>query len=140
MKKRFIATAVTVSMLAACSAGCSPRAAKVPQSTAHITMNGNTLTSHAVSCTQVEWLLTVNISAAPARVRMVLKLDSGKPKPESVNIDNLDGFSGVADAGAGNAEAVFSGDTYTVTGTAQGTNPQDPSTPTTADFRISARC
>ena len=107
---------------------------------AHVTINGRTHTTHAVSCSQVEWMLTFNISAAPARVRAVLQLDGEKPKPQSVHFDNVDGFNGVANAGAGNTEAVFNGNTYTITGTAQGSNLEDPSKQTTADFRISASC
>ncbi|MBV9349965.1 MAG: lipoprotein LpqH [Mycobacterium sp.] len=140
MKNRFIAAAVIASILAAGASGCAAKPDKVPQPTARVTINGRTHTTHAVSCSQVEWLLTVKISAAPARVQAVLKLDSGKPKPESVHFDNIDGFNGVANAGAGNAEAVFNGGTYTITGTAQGSNLEDPSKQTTADFRISASC
>lgn len=140
MKNHPIAAAVIASLLAAASPGCTARPEKVPQKTARITMNGNTHTSHAVSCTQLQWILTVNISAAPAHIQVVLKLDSDKPKPESVNIDNLDGFTGAADAGVGDAEAFFTGTTYTITGTAQGSNPRDPNTPLTKSFRIEAGC
>ena len=141
MRSRIIAAALAASMVAAADgSGCSPRPEKLSQPTAHVTIYGNTHTTHAVSCSQVQWLLTINISAAPAHVQAVLKLDSAKPKPESIHFDNVDGFNGVANAGAGNAEAVFSGNTYTITGTAQGSNLKDPSTQTTADFRISATC
>ena len=81
------------------------------QKTARITVDNNTRTSHAVTCNQVQWLLTANITAAPANVRVLLKLDSEKPKLESVNIDNFAGFTGVADVGAGDAKAVFADDT-----------------------------
>ncbi|MGH9205968.1 MAG: lipoprotein LpqH [Acidimicrobiales bacterium] len=131
---------MTASVLVALCSGCFLRTDKVPQKTARITVDNNTRTSHAVTCTQVQWLLTADISAAPARVRVVLKLDSEKPKLESVNIDNFEGFTGVADAGAGKAEAVFARDTYTVTGTAQGSNRNDPSVSTTAPFKIEVGC
>lgn len=140
MRNRFIAAVLAASTLAAAGSGCSAHSGKVWQPTAHITVNGNTHTSHAVSCSQVQWLLMVNVSAAPAQVKMTLNLDRAKPVPESVNFDNLDGFSGVADAGAGSAKAVFHGGTYTITGTAEGSNLNDPSKPATADFKISATC
>jgi ipoprotein LpqH len=140
VKSRIVAAALIASMLAAGSLGCSPRPQKLPQRTAHITIYGNTHTTHAVSCSQIQWLLTVNISAAPAHIQAVLKLDSAKPKPESIHFYNVEGFNGVANAGAGNAEVVFSGNTYTITGTAEGSNLKDPSTQTTADFRIAATC
>lgn len=140
MRYRFIAAAVTASALAGVTAGCSAHANKVPQKTAHITVDGNTRTSHAVSCSQVQWMLTMDINAAPARVKMLLNLQRGRPEPETVNIENLDGFTGVANAEVGNAQASFAGDTYTVTGAAQGTNPNDVNHPRTAAFRISANC
>ena len=70
--------------------------------------------------------MTANITAAPASVRVILKLDSEKPKLESVNIDNFAGFSGVADSGAGEAKILFANNTYTITGTAEGSQLNDP--------------
>jgi ipoprotein LpqH len=137
---RFIAAVVTASAVGAVSCGCSPHADKVAQKTAQITLDGNTHTSHAVSCTQVEWLLTVDISAAPARVKMVLNLEHGKPQARSVDFDNVNGFTGVAGNDTGSVHAEFARDTYTVSGAAQGTNPNDVNHPRTADFRISAKC
>jgi hypothetical protein len=115
-------------------------AEKVPQKTARITVDNITRTSHAVSCTQVQWLLTADISSAPARIKVVLKLDSEKPKAESVNIDDFEGFTGVADAAAGNATVVFAGDRYAITGRAQGSTRGDPSVSTTAPFKIDVDC
>jgi len=116
------------------------RAEKLPQKTARITVDNITRTSHAVSCSQVQWLLTADIGAAPARVQVVVKLDSGKPKVESVNIDDFEGFTGVADAQAGDAAVVFANDTYTITGAAQGAKRKDPSVSTTAPFKIEVGC
>jgi ipoprotein LpqH len=113
---------------------------KVAQKTARITVDNTTRTSHAVSCSQVEWLLTANISAAPATVRVLLKLDPGKPKVESINIDNFAGFSGVADSGAGEPKIRFADDTYTITGTAQGSQLNDPRISVTTPFKIEVGC
>jgi hypothetical protein len=137
---RFIAAVVTASAIGVVSCGCSPHADKVAQKTAQITVDGSTRTSHAVACTQVEWLLTVDINAAPARVKMVLDLDHGKPQPRTVDFDNVNGFTGVAGNNVGNVHAQFVGDTYTVSGVAQGTNPNDVNHPKTANFRVSAKC
>lgn len=139
MRSRFGAAAVVALVVVASCAGCF-RAEKVPQKTARITVNNNTRTSHAVSCSQVQWLLTADISAAPARVQVVLKLDSEKPKLESVNINNFGGFTGVADSGAGNGTVVFARDTYTIRGEAQGSQRGDPSVSTTAPFKIEVGC
>ena len=140
MRYRFIAAALTVSALAVPTSGCFKQQDKVPQRTAHITVDGKSRTSHAVNCTQVQWLLTVAITAAPARINMVLNTQRGEPEPETVSIENLDGFNGVANAAVGRAHAGFANDTYTVTGSAQGTNPTDVNHPRTVDFRISANC
>ncbi|BBZ12934.1 lipoprotein LpqH [Mycobacterium branderi] len=140
MRVRFVAAAVTASVLALGTSGCFMHSEKVPQKTARVTVNNTTRTSHAVSCSQVQWLLTADIGAAPAHVQAVVRLDADKPKPESVHIDNFDGFTGVADAGVGKAKAAFAGDTYTITGTAQGTDPNNVNTPATADFKIEVSC
>jgi lipoprotein LpqH len=140
VRGRFVAAALIASVLVASCSACLVRAEKLPQKTARITVNNITRTSHAVSCSQVQWLLTANISAAPARVHVVLKLDSEKPKAESVNIDDFEGFTGVADAGAGNATVAFADGTYTITGEAQGSEREDPSISTTAPFKIAMGC
>jgi ipoprotein LpqH len=141
VKDRFVAAALTASVLVACStSGCVPQEQKVPQKTARITVNGNTRTSHAVSCTQVQWLLTADVSAAPARVKVLLRLGPEKPKPESVHIDNFNGFTGVADTGVGSAVAAFAGNKYIITGKAEQTNADNPNTPTTAAFKIEVEC
>ncbi len=139
MGSRFITAAATGLVMVAPCAGCFS-SNKVAQKTARITVNNSTRTSHAVTCDQVQWLLTANIAAAPANVRVVLKLDSDKPKLESVNIDNFAGFTGVADVGAGDAKAAFSNGTYTITGTAEGSQRNDPRVSLTAPFRIEVGC
>jgi PKD repeat protein len=135
---RFVTAAVTLVLVASC-AGCFG-SEKAAEKTARITVDNNTRTSHAITCNQVQWLLTANITAAPATVRVLLKLDSEKPKLESVNIDNFAGFTGVADAGAGEAKATFANGTYTVTGTAQGSKLNDPRVSLTAPFKIEVGC
>ena len=114
--------------------------AKPTEQTARITVDNDTRTSHAVTCDQVQWLLTAHIAAAPASVRVLLKLDSEKPKLESVNIDNFAGFTGVADAGAGDAKVAFADGTYTITGTAEGSRLNDPRVSLTAPFKIEVGC
>jgi hypothetical protein len=113
---------------------------KVAQKTARITVDNNTRTSHAVSCSQVQWLLTANINAAPASVRVLLKLDSEKPKLESVHIYDFAGFTGIADGGAGNASVVFARDNYTITGNAEGSQLNDPRVSVTTPFKIEVSC
>lgn len=138
MGGRLVTAAVTVLVVASC-AGCFG-SNKVTQKTARITVDNNTRTSHDITCNQVQWLLTANIAAAPANVRVSLNLDSEQPKLQSVNIENFAGFTGVADAGAGNAKAVFADGKYTVTGTAEGSKLNDPRVSMTAPFKIEVGC
>jgi hypothetical protein len=137
---RSVIAAMTVLVVLTSCSGCFARSEKVAQKTAHITVDNSTRTSHAVTCNQVQWLLTANITAAPATVRVMLKLDSDKPKLESVNIENFAGFTGVADRGAGDGKAVFSKGIYTITGTAEGSQRNDPRLSLTAPFKIEVGC
>jgi ipoprotein LpqH len=140
MGGRFVTAVITASVVVASCAGCSGHDHNVAQKTARITVDNNTRTSHAVVCSQIQWLLTADITAAPARVRVLLKLDSEKPKLESVNIENFAGFTGVADAGAGNATAVFAHGTYTIRGEAEGSQLNDPRISMTTPFKIEVGC
>jgi ipoprotein LpqH len=139
MGRRLITAAVSAALVAASCVGCFTDN-KVTQKTARITVDKNTRTSHAVTCSQVDWLLTANISAAPANVRVLLKLDPETPKVESVNFDNFAGFSGVSDSGAGEAKVRFANNTYTITGTAQGSQLNDPRVSMTTPFTIEVGC
>jgi ipoprotein LpqH len=137
--RRLITAAVGASLIAASCSGCFTND-KATQKTARITVDKNTRISHAVSCSQVNWLLTANISAAPATVRVLLKLDSETPKVESVHFDNFAGFSGVSDSGAGEAKIRFANNTYTITGTAEGSQLNDPRLSVTAPFTVEVGC
>ncbi len=139
MGGRFVTAAVTVLVVAASCAGCFS-SAKVTEQTARITVDNNTRTSHAVTCSQVNWLLTANISAAPANVKVLLRLDPEKPTVESVHFDNFVGFSGVSNSGAGESKIHVANDTYTITGTASGTQLNDPRVSVTQPFTVEVGC
>ena len=62
------------------------------------------------------------------------------PKVESVHFDNFAGFSGVSDSGAGQAKIRFANNTYTITGTAEGSQLNDPRVSVTAPFTIEVGC
>ena len=138
MGQRIVTAAVSASLVAALCSGCFVQDEKVAQKTARITIDNDTRTSHAVSCSQVDWMLTANITAAPANVRVLLKLDPQKPTVESVNFDNFAGFSGVADTD--DSKIHFANDTYTITGTAQGSQLNDPRVSVTRPFKIEVGC
>jgi lipoprotein LpqH len=138
--RRLVIAAVSASLVAALCSGCLVHDDKAAQKTARITLDNDTRTSHAVSCSQVNWMLTANITAAPATVRVLLQLDPEKPTLGSVNFDNFAGFSGVANAGAGDAKIHFAKDTYTITGTAEGSQLNDPRISVTRPFKIEVGC
>ena len=140
MGGRFVTAVVAASVLVAACAACSSNDHKVAQKTARITVDNSTRTSHAVVCSQIQWLLTADITAAPARVHVLLKLDSEKPKLETVNIENFAGFTGVSDSGAGNATVVFAHNTYTIRGEAEGSQQNDPRVSVTTPFKIEVGC
>ncbi|MEZ0367062.1 lipoprotein LpqH [Mycobacterium sp. pUA109] len=140
MRNRFVAATLIVGLAAVAGSGCYGQSKSLPQKTAHITVDGNSRTSHAISCTQVQSLLTVEIGVAPGRVRALLELQPDKPIPQTVDIENFNGFHGVANAGAGKAQATFRDSTYTITGTAEGTDPDHPDRAKAASFQIETQC
>ena len=140
MRQRLITAAVSAVLVAASCSACFSPDNNATQKTAHITVDNNTRTSHAVTCNQVNWLLTADISAAPAKVKVLLRLDPDKPTVESVHFDNFDGFSGVSNSGAGESKIHVAHDTYTITGTALGTQVNDPRVSVTQPFTIEMGC
>jgi lipoprotein LpqH len=137
--QRLITAAASAVLVATLCSGCfTPD--KATQKTAHVTVDNNTRTSHAVTCSQVNWLLTANISAAPANVRVLLRLDADKPTVESVHFDNFVGFSGVSNSGAGESKIRVANSTYTITGTAIGTQVGDPRVSVTTPFTVELGC
>ncbi len=140
MGRKLVTAGVSTAVVAALCSGCTSTDDTVTQKTAKITVDNTTRTSHAVSCNQVEWLLTANITAAPATVRVLLKLDPDKPTLESVDINNFAGFSGVANSGAGDTTIHFANDTYTITGTAEGSQLNDPRVSVSTPFTIEVGC
>lgn len=138
--KRLITAAVSAALVATSCSGCFAQDDNATQKTAHITVDNKSRTSHAVTCSQVNWLLTANISVAPANVKVLLRLDPDKPKVESVHFDNFAGFSGVSNAGAGDAKIRVVKDIYTITGNATGTQLDDPRVSVTEPFSIEVGC
>jgi hypothetical protein len=138
--RRLFTAAASAALLAATCSGCFMHETKPAQKTARITVDNKSRTSHAVTCSQVDWLLTANISAAPANVRVLLKLDTDKPTLESVDINNFAGFTGVANTGAGDATVVFAHGNYTITGNAEGSQLNDPRISVTTPFKIEVGC
>lgn len=141
MRNWSVAVAAVVVVAAGCAGQTEPAHTKT-QDTNRITVDGKTHTAQSVKCTQVQWLLTIEAAAEPTLVRAMLQLDGETPTVRTVNIENFGGFYGVAGESVADtdAEVTVADGTYTITGTAQGSNSGDSSTPRTAPFRIEARC
>lgn len=122
------------------TAGCAEQATADRPETGRITVDGTTHTTQAVSCAQYQWLLVIQMTAEPAHARTLLQLGGEAPAVRTVSIANFDGFNGVAGEGASSADASFAEGTYTISGTAEGSDPGSPGTTSTVPFRIEAPC
>jgi ipoprotein LpqH len=136
---------VVVAAVMAITAGCAAQPKPAPSTTqdsSRITVDDKTHTVQSVQCDQVQWLVSLQAAAGPTHVTAMLQLDGETPTVKTVNIENFDGFYGVSGQGVDDtrAEATFTDGTYTITGTARGSNSADPGHPRTATFQIQARC
>jgi ipoprotein LpqH len=113
----------------------------LPPVTAHITIDGQDAgTTHSVSCTQVGWSNTFDTGNGDSGTTAVV--DTGdQVTAESVQIRNVNGFSGSFSAGTyGNADASIAGQTFTITGTALGYMADKPTNRIPQHFTIKVNC
>lgn len=138
--RRLIAPALAVlatSVLGACTS--EPRTAVV--STAAVTVNGIETKFNVVTCSQVQWYRTIRIGGRLAGATVVVDGRAARAVAESVRIQDVSGFTGMYSQGVGDAANTrFEGGTYLITGVAAGSPTAKPMEPTTADFKISAKC
>jgi lipoprotein LpqH len=138
MQNRLVTAAALIVVAGASACAVEPTAGE--QKAGRITLDGNARSAEDVSCTQVKWLLVIETTAGAASTRSTLQLEGEKPTVETVNISNFDGFNGVAGQGIGKAEAAFVDGAWTISGTAEGSVPNEPGKQRTAPFRIEAPC
>jgi ipoprotein LpqH len=136
MQNRMAAALVVV----AATAGCAEQAPAEREETGRITVDGATHATQTVSCEQYQWSLIIHTTAGPGRARALLQLGGEQPTVRTVSIANFDGFNGVAGEGVGSVEASAAEGTYTITGTAEGSDPDSPGKTRTAPFEIEAPC
>ena len=141
--------AVTAVVVVAGIAGCSSSppeqqqpAGSLPPNTAHVTVNGKDAgTSHDLVCGQQDWLHTIETPNKASGFTATIELGPQKPAAKSVEIRNLGGFTGSFWAGnVGKGEASMLGNTYRISGTAEGNATDQPSKEVTATFEIKANC
>jgi hypothetical protein len=136
-----IAAATAVALAVAGLGACSPRAQTQISSTATVTVDGNDAKVNVVRCNQLEWYRTIDIGGEVAGAKVVI---DGRTQPlttMSVRIQNLGGFTGMySKDDGGDADMSFSGEKFTITGTANGFKTDKPGEPASAAFKIVATC
>jgi hypothetical protein len=136
-----IAAAAAAALAIVVLGACSSRGQTATSSTASVTVNGNNATIHAVKCSQLEWYRTIDIGGDLAGATVTIDERAQPLTTTSVRIRNLGGFTGMYSLGGnGDASMSFSGDKYTISGTANGYKTDKPGEPASAAFKISAKC
>jgi ipoprotein LpqH len=139
MDSRCVAAAAALVVIAS-AAGCSEETKPERALIAKITVDGKTQTTKEISCTQVEWSLTIETTSGSTRTDSFLEMGGEKPIAKTVNISNFDGFSGVASEGVGQADVSLANSNYVIAGTAEGYGPGNPGKTRSASFRIETSC
>jgi lipoprotein LpqH len=136
MQKRYVAAAALIVV----AAGCSEEAKPERELVAKITVDGKTQTAHEISCTQVDFALTIKTTSGSTRTGTFLEMGGEKPIAKTVNISNFEGFSGVAGEGVGQADVSLANGDFVIAGTAEGYGPAEPGKKRSARFRIETSC
>lgn len=140
MHKR-IGALVAAALAVAGLGACSPKSQTPLSSSASVTVNGTDAKINVVKCYQQEWYRTIDIGGDFAGAKVVIDGRAEPQTAESVRIQNLGGFTGMySKDDGGDASMNFSGDKFTVTGTANGYKSDTPTEPATATFKIVASC
>jgi lipoprotein LpqH len=138
MDNRFVAA--TVLIVIASVAGCSEESKPERARVAKITVDGKTQTAHEISCTQVEFALTIKTTSGSTRTDTFLEMGGETPVAKTVNISNFDGFSGVAGEGVGQTDVSLVNGDFVIAGTAEGYGSGQPGKKRSAPFRIETGC
>jgi ipoprotein LpqH len=129
---------------AAVTAGCGltgTEPSEPSQRSGQVTVGDKTRQTQSVKCTQTDWSLTIEASAHPGRARALLQLGGEMPIVRTVNIENIDGLSGITGGDVCNAEASTNGSSlYTITGTAVVSDAANPGQTRDMPFKIEAPC
>jgi hypothetical protein len=133
---------VAAAALAVASVGaCTAKSQTQLSSTAQVTINGTDTGNHVVKCWQQEWYRTIAIGGDFAKATVAIDERVEPLTAMSVRIQNLGGFTGMyAKNDGGDASMSFSGDKFTITGTANGFKVDKPNEAASASFKIIATC
>lgn len=142
MRTRFLGLAAALTAVTVTS-GCGLTGSEPterPDRSGRITLGEKTRATKAVSCTQIDWLLSIEADAVPGRARASLELGNQRPVVQTVSIEDIDGAHGVVGGELGEAEASVVDGNYTITGTAVVSDVANPGQTTSEPFRIEAPC
>jgi lipoprotein LpqH len=148
VENRFVAVAGAALAVVAGVAGCSssppaepPQPGTLPPNTAQLTINGRDMgRTHALSCSQVQRLWTIDAGDHTSGATTILE-SGDNVAAKFVEIRNVGGFSGTYwEGNGGNADASIVGNTWTVSGTVDGFNTDNPTKPASGTFKIKANC
>jgi len=129
--------AVTVAVLGACTS----RPQTPISSSASVTVDGHDAKIQVVKCSQLQWDRRIDIGGDFAGATVVVDQSARPLTATSVHIQNLGGFTGMYSQGdSGSANVSLNGDTFTITGSANGFKTDKPTEPAAADFKIVAAC
>lgn len=127
--------ALAMFTLGACGSGSQAA------SSASVTVDGTATTIHVVKCSQLDWYKTIDIGGELAGATVSIDARGQQATATAVRIRNVGGFTGLYSLGGnGDANMSFSGDRYTITGTANGYKTDKPNEPASAAFKISTTC
>jgi hypothetical protein len=139
----FVATAAMLAV-----AGCSsappdykPAPGTLVAGTAQVTVNDqNTGTTEAVQCTSAGPLTTITTGDQASGISALIS-NKDELTAEAVSINNVGGFTGSYNAGlGGTAKVTMTGQTYDITGTADGFDTANPSFRSAGTFAIKVAC
>ncbi|MDT5132887.1 MAG: hypothetical protein QOE41_2198 [Mycobacterium sp.] len=109
---------------------------------ARVMINGSdAMSTNVLKCTQLQWSWMIGIGDEASGATVTIDERAETPTAKSVHIRNIGNFTGIYSEGdGGNATANFARETFTVAGTADGLNTDDPNQPAQASFKIVVRC
>lgn len=136
-----IAAAAAVALAAPVFGACSAPSQGQLASTAVATVNGNEVRPRVVRCFQQEWFRTIELGDDASGAKIVVDQRANPASTVSVRFHNFGGFTGTYSHGGGaDAATRFDGQSFIITGTANGSTTAKPGEAASADFKINAKC
>ena len=139
MRFRFSGLTALVAVVSGCGL-TGPTPSEEPPQSGHITIDGTTLNTRSVECTQHEWSMMIDAKAEPGSAQVFLELGGTEPIVRTVTIENVNDINGAFGGDASKADATARGSVYTISGTVVGSDRRHPGKSRTMPFEIKAPC